>query len=90
LWTDVSELGWDLELRLSEKQGLEFRLLAPDEPKARAAFEAAYPEKVDARQQLIAALRPPSDLFDSKDEFTESEEGGDLSAEDEGLQEAEA
>lgn len=86
----MPELCWGLELRLSEKQGTEFRLLAPDEPKARAAFEAAHPEKVDVRQQMIAALRPPSDIFDSNDEHPDSEEGGDLSADDEGLQETEA
>lgn len=75
LWSSEPELVWELELRLSERQGVEFRLLAPDEPTARAAFESANPDRVRARAALIAKLEPPSTLFeDSADENEEDDE----------------
>jgi hypothetical protein len=52
-----------MELRLSEKQGAEFRLLAPDEPEARAAFETAHLDLVQSRAAFIAALVPSDSLF---------------------------
>ena len=39
-----------MELRLAERQGAEIRVLAPDEPDARAAFEEAHPDKVHDRK----------------------------------------
>jgi hypothetical protein len=63
LWSAVPDDVWDMELRLAEKQGAEFRLLAPDEPAARAAYEAAYPDRVQSRAEFIATLVPPDDWF---------------------------
>jgi len=45
-----------MELRLAEKQRAEFRLLSPDEPEARAAYEEANPEWVKERADLLAGL----------------------------------
>jgi hypothetical protein len=74
LWSALPDACWALELKLSEKQGLEFYLRAPDEPQARAAFEAAHPDKVRDREQLVARLEPAPDLFaaleDDEDEAT--------------------
>ena len=63
LWSVIPEKCWALELSISEKQGEEFRLSAPDEPAARAAFEAAHPEQVEARKTLLNSLTR-GDLFD--------------------------
>jgi hypothetical protein len=63
LWTRNPDPCWQLELDLTEKQQIEFRLLAPDEPEARAAFERDHPELVQQRSQLVASLSPPEDLF---------------------------
>lgn len=68
LWSAVPSQIWDLELRLSSKQGVEFRLLAPDEPAARADFEQAHPGLVKARKQLIASMAPVAELFPDDDD----------------------
>ncbi|TVQ94623.1 MAG: BREX-6 system adenine-specific DNA-methyltransferase PglX [Deltaproteobacteria bacterium] len=68
LWTHHAEALWEMELKLSEKQGVEVRITAPDEEEARAAFEAENPGKVAARREIVAGLVPPVGLF---------EEGGD-------------
>jgi hypothetical protein len=67
LWTGHAEDLWDLELDLAERQGAEIRILAPDEPAARATFEAAHPEKVADRKDFLASLVPPVELFDDED-----------------------
>jgi hypothetical protein len=67
LWSVCPDECWTLELSVSEKQGEEFRLLAPDEPDARAAFEAAHPDRVEARKKILAEL-VPADLFDETEE----------------------
>jgi hypothetical protein len=77
LWAAVPEACWSLELRLSEKQGREFRLLAPDEAEARAAFEKAHPEMVAARKRLLANLTPPPGLFADQEEDGADDEGGE-------------
>jgi hypothetical protein len=74
LWSSAPEAVWELELRLSERQGVEFRLRAPDEPAARAAFESEYPDRVRARAALIAELTPPSTLFEESDEPDDDDE----------------
>lgn len=74
LWTTSTDAMWALELRLSEKQGAEVRILAPDEPEARAAFEADHPDRARARIQRIAALVPPPELFDGPDDEDEEED----------------
>jgi hypothetical protein len=56
LWTARPEACWSLEYRMIEKQEADFHLRAPDEPVARAAFETAHPEKVEARERLLAKL----------------------------------
>jgi hypothetical protein len=63
LWSALPEACWQLELNLAEKQGADFLLLAPDEPKARAAYLKANPELAKARAALLASLKPPADLF---------------------------
>lgn len=88
LWLAIPEECWDLELRISEKQGEEFRLLAPDEPAARAAFEQAHPDLVLAREQLLASLTPPTDLFDQDDGEDEGEPDKDVELTEDDAQEA--
>jgi len=63
LWSALPDEVWDMELRLSEKQGSELRLVSPDEPAARAAFETAHPDRVKYRVQFMADLVPPSNWF---------------------------
>lgn len=74
LWSAHAEALWVMELRLAERQGAEIRLLAPDEPAARATFEAAHPERVHDRKSFLASLVPPVELFDDED-ADESGEG---------------
>lgn len=75
LWSALAEACWELELRISEKQGAEFRLLAPDERDARAAFEAAHPDAVAGRVQLMKTFSPAPGLFDDEAP-TDAETGG--------------
>ncbi len=58
LWSTLPAEVWQMELRLSEKQGTEFRLLSPDEPESRAAYEAANPEQARHRPEFLAKLKP--------------------------------
>ena len=74
LWTSSPADCWELELRLIEKQQVEFRLLSPDEPAGRSAFETAHPDLVQARKSLLSRLKPP-------DLYAEEEEEADLVAE---------
>ena len=39
LWTTAPELCWAMELRVIVKQGGDFALVSPDEPKQRKSFE---------------------------------------------------
>lgn len=66
LWSEHAQECWDLELRISEKQGVEFHLRAPDEPEARAALVASNPSLVTRRNTLVASLTPP-EMFDDAD-----------------------
>jgi hypothetical protein len=63
LWTDQAAKMWDLETRLIKKQEAEIRIVAPDEPVARADFEAKNPAKVRARKKLLGDLVPVAGLF---------------------------
>jgi hypothetical protein len=82
LWTGNSDLCWQLELRLTEKQQVEFRLLAPDEPEARADFEQAHPDLVQQRESLIASVTPPKDLLADQIGTTEgTEKHGNMQSE---------
>jgi hypothetical protein len=85
LWSAHPEALWAMELRLSEKQGAELRVLAPDEPEARAAYEAAHPGLVVSRAELLKGLVPPADLFDGSDD----DDDGDPSDEDDDATEGE-
>lgn len=64
LWSALPSECWALELRIIEKQEADFHLRAPDESKARAAYEVAHPAEVQARKALLAKLTP-TDLFES-------------------------
>jgi hypothetical protein len=59
-------------MRLTDKQQVEFRLLAPDEPESRAKFETAHPDKVKSRRALLSKLHPPdlyADMEEDEEEF---------------------
>jgi hypothetical protein len=83
LWSEHAAALWAMELRLAERQGAELRIVAPDEPAARAAYEAAHPALVLARAELLASLSPAelaegddSDDTDvDADDLTDGEEG---------------
>lgn len=83
LWSRHPAALWEMELRLSEKQGAELRVLAPDEAEARAAFEAKHPDKVRARKALLETLIPTAELFDEDlDDESTDEIDGDPTEED--------
>ena len=77
LWSAHAEALWEMELRLAERQGAEIRILAPDEATARAAFEAAHPERVHDRKSFLASLVPPVELFDDGDVDADADESGE-------------
>jgi hypothetical protein len=82
LWTHEAGRCFALELRVSEKQGTEFRLLSPDEPEARANFVSNNPAEVTRRAQLLSRLRP-THLFGAGDSTDEHEkEPGDEAEEE--------
>ncbi|MBK7778242.1 MAG: hypothetical protein IPI43_29720 [Sandaracinaceae bacterium] len=76
-----------MELRLSEKQGAELRILAPDEPEARANFEARTLDWCWTAPSFLKGLVPSPELFDLYDERTDDDDG-DASDEDEDAAEA--
>lgn len=81
-WADMPEAVQAMELRLSEKQGAELNLLAPDEPDGRAAYEAEHPEAAARRRQRLATLTPPALDLEEDEEEPEDEEAPDLDADD--------
>ncbi len=74
LWSARPRALWALELRLAEKQGSDFRLLAPDEAAARAALIAAEPGLATARAEFLAGLVPLVGLFDDEDDTSAEDE----------------
>jgi hypothetical protein len=62
-----------MELRLAEKQRAEFRLLSPDEPEARAAYEEANPERVVERAEFLDNLEPLPGWFDDADHWSDDD-----------------
>jgi hypothetical protein len=56
LWSECPAACWELELRLIEKQGADFRILSPDEPAARTTYESEHPEQVDRRRKLLESV----------------------------------
>ena len=63
-----------------EKQGSDFRLVAPDEPDARAAYEAEHPEQVDRRSDLLTSTAV-IEMFPEEEEDNEEERDDDLDEE---------
>ena len=83
LWSSLPAACWALELRMSEKQGIEFMLHAKDEAAARTAWERANPALVQQRHQLVASLQPLKlDLGDDDDDAAgeDNDEGADQGA----------
>jgi hypothetical protein len=74
LWSGHAELLWGMELRLAKRQGVELRILAPDEPEARANFEAKHPDKVLDRESFLASLVPSPELFDDDEADTDGDD----------------
>lgn len=64
LWSALPERCWDLELRLIAKPQSDFHLRAPDEPEARAAFEAANPKRVADREEHLRGQSPQPSLLE--------------------------
>tara|TARA_R110002072_G_scaffold289831_1_gene457070 strand:- start:19152 stop:22565 length:3414 start_codon:yes stop_codon:yes gene_type:complete len=54
IWSAEPYRCYELELAVLQKQGVEFRLLAPDEAAARTTYEAENPERVSQRKSLLA------------------------------------
>ncbi len=77
LWSAIPSAVWEMELRLSEKQGAELRLLAPDEPGSRAAFEAAHPDRVQGRRALLEKLVPQGLALEDEDDAHSVDVGAD-------------
>ena len=77
LWSALPDEVWELELHLAERQGAEFRLLAPDEPVARAAYELAHPKRVQSRTDFLATLVPPDSWFGDAGDEDEAESDDD-------------
>ena len=76
LWSAHAKALWEMELRLAEKQGAELRIVAPDEPQARAAFESQHPGKVQARKEFLAKLVPLA-LFTGESEDEDADDPGE-------------
>jgi hypothetical protein len=62
LWSALPRQVWDMELRLGERQGSEFRLIAPDEAAAREQLLAAHPDLATNRSAFLQGLAPQGEL----------------------------
>lgn len=82
LWTARPEECWTLELKILEKQGTDFLLLAPDEPTGRAALLRELPALEPQRRELLASLRP-GQLFAGDESDDASPDDDDADADDE-------
>ena len=76
-WSKHPEACYALELRLIDKQGANFHLLSPDEPEARAAYEAEHPEQVDRRRKLLESVSV-QEMFPADEEDEEPDDDEDL------------
>ncbi|MCC6811537.1 MAG: BREX-6 system adenine-specific DNA-methyltransferase PglX [Deltaproteobacteria bacterium] len=74
LWSTLPAECWALELRVSEKQGAEFFLRAPDEAKVRKTFIKEHPAEVFSRSTLVSNLKPAEVVTDPDEEGEPSEE----------------
>jgi len=64
LWSARPGECWALETMVIEKQESDFRLIAPDEAKTRAAYLKAFPGEVIRRRELLEGLRPTNVLIE--------------------------
>ncbi len=80
LWSALPEAVWEMELRVSEKQGAEFRLVSPDEAEARAGLG---PERAEARRKRLLELVPVAGWFEEGDERDDFGDDARASEEDE-------
>jgi hypothetical protein len=62
LWSALPRQVWDMELRLGERQGSEFCLIAPDEAEAREQLLAAHPHLATDRRAFLQGLAPQGEL----------------------------
>jgi hypothetical protein len=62
LWSALPRQVWDMELRLGERQGSEFCLIAPDEAEARGQLLAAHPHLATDRRAFLQGLAPQGEL----------------------------
>lgn len=79
LWSVLPDSCWALEMKVTEKQGAELHLLAPDEPKARKQFLAENPAAKAQRDKLLSTLEPlelslGADDDDAPDDIEEEDE----------------
>jgi hypothetical protein len=82
LWSRLPAECWELELGIIKKQGVDFRLLSPDEPAARAAFLAANPQLEKAREQLLDSLATQN-LFEEDEPDDDEVASDDADTDDE-------
>jgi hypothetical protein len=85
LWSALPDAVVQVELKVAEKQGSDCRVLGPDEPAARAAWEAAHPADVKARELLLARLQPMTLALDGEpdgDDAPNDAADGDADGED--------
>ncbi|MBK1717206.1 BREX-6 system adenine-specific DNA-methyltransferase PglX [Thiocystis violacea] len=87
LWTARPARVWAMELRLAEKQEADFRLNAPDEPTARAEFEAANPGLVQERWAFLADLARRGGFLQSIDDQGQDDSAASDLGEDEAEEE---
>lgn len=81
LWSRHSEACWQLENAVIQKQKAPFRLLAEDEPEARATYIAEHPRVVGEREKLLERFAQ-EDMFALAD-LGDDEPDDDATAEDE-------
>lgn len=75
LWSALPKQVWNMELRLAERQGSEFRLIAPDEAAAREQLLAAHPQLAIDRRAFLQGLAPQGELaVDQEDELPDHDD----------------
>lgn len=65
-WSNYPADIWAMEIRLSQKQGIEFRLLSPNEDAARTTFSGTHHDEVRNRETILKTLVAPTELFERK------------------------
>ncbi|HRI08392.1 MAG TPA: BREX-6 system adenine-specific DNA-methyltransferase PglX, partial [Nannocystaceae bacterium] len=82
LWTNHPEACWQLEHAVIHKQKAPFRLLADDEPEARATYCAEHPRVVGERDKLLESFAQ-ADMFSGTADLGQGEPDDDAGADDE-------